>query len=204
MTAHAHLNDLDRIQVGGLTWRPVRRPLGATAFGVNAWTADAAGDELIESHTEGTPSSPGHEELYLVVEGRATFTVGDEEIDAPAGTLVLVDVGTLRSAVAAQDATTVVVIGGEPGAAGPGSAWEHYYAAQPAYDAGDYEQAVAIAGEGLRDWPDHGPLNYQLACFHALAGRLDEARAHLEIAYANDERTREWVAEDEDLAALRS
>jgi mannose-6-phosphate isomerase-like protein (cupin superfamily) len=204
VTAHAHLTDLDRIQVGGLTWRPVRRPLGATAFGVNAWTADAAGDELIESHTEGTPSSPGHEELYLVVEGRATFTVGDEEIDAPAGTLVLVDVGTHRSAVAAQDATTVVVIGGEPGAAGPGSAWEHYYAAQPAYDAGDYEQAIAIAGEGLRDWPDHGPLNYQLACFHARAGHLDEARAHLEVAYANDERTREWAAEDDDLAALRS
>ena len=204
MTAHAHLNDLDRIRVGGLTWRPVRRALGATAFGVNAWTADAAGDELIESHTEGTPSSPGHEELYLVVEGRATFTVGDEEIDAPAGTLVLVDVDTRRSAVAAQDATTVIVIGGEPGAAGPGSAWEHYYAAQPAYDAGDYEQAVAIAGEGLRDWPDHGPLNYQLACYHALAGHLDEARAHLEVAYANDERTREWAEEDEDLAALRS
>jgi mannose-6-phosphate isomerase-like protein (cupin superfamily) len=203
VTAHAHLNDLDRIQVGGLTWRPVRRPLGATAFGVNAWTADAAGDELIESHTEGTPSSPGHEELYLVVEGRATFTVGDEEIDAPAGTLVLVEVGTRRSAVAAQDATTVVVIGGEPGAAGPGSAWEHYYAAQPAYDAGDYDRAVAIASEGLADWPDHGPLNYQLACFHARAGRLDEARAHLEIAYANDERTREWAVEDEDLAALR-
>ena len=204
MTAHAHLDDLDRIRVGGLTWRPVRRALGATAFGVNAWTADAAGDELIESHTEGTPSSPGHEELYLVVEGRATFTVGDEEIDAPAGTLVLVDVGTRRSAVAAQDATTVVVIGGEPGAAGPGSAWEHYYAAEPAYGEGDYEQAIAIAGEGLREWPDHGPLNYQLACFHARAGHLDEARAHLEVAYANDERTREWAAEDDDLAARRS
>jgi mannose-6-phosphate isomerase-like protein (cupin superfamily) len=203
VSAHAHLDDLERIRVGGLTWRPVRRPLGATAFGVNAWTADAAGDEVIESHTEGTPSSPGHEELYLVAAGRATFTVGDEEIDAPAGTLVLVEVGTRRSAVAAEPGTTVVVIGGEPGAAGPGSAWEHYYAAQPAYDEGDYEKAIAIASEGLGDWPDHGPLNYQLACYNALAGHLDEARAHLEIAFANDERAREWAADDEDLAALR-
>ncbi len=95
MTAHAHLEDLDRIRVGALTWRPVRERLGATAFGVNAWTADAVGDEVIESHTEGTASSPGHEELYLVVAGRATFTVGEEEIDAPVGTLVHVEVGTL-------------------------------------------------------------------------------------------------------------
>jgi tetratricopeptide (TPR) repeat protein len=204
VTAHAHLEDLDRIRVGALTWRPVRERLGATAFGVNAWTADAVGDEVIESHTEGTSSSPGHEELYLVVAGRATFTVGEEEIDAPVGTLVHVEVGTLRSAVAAEPATTVLVIGGEPGAAGPRSAWEYYYAAQPAYDAGDYEQAIAIAGEGLRDWPEHGPLNYQLACFNALAGHLDEARAHLEVALANDERARGWAADDEDLAALRS
>ena len=136
--------------------------------------------------------------------GRATFTVGEEEIDAPAGTLVLVEVGTRRSAVAAEPDTTVVVIGGEPGTALPGSAWEHYYAAQPAYDAGEYEQAIAIASEGLADWPDHGPLNYQLACYHALAGNLDEARAHLEVAFANDERARAWAVEDEDLAALRS
>jgi tetratricopeptide (TPR) repeat protein len=203
VSSHRHLDDLERIRVGELTWRPVRRALGATAFGVNAWTADAAGDELIESHTEGTPSSPGHEELYLVVGGRATFTVGEEEIDAPTGTLVLVEVGTRRSAVAAEPDTTVVVIGGEPGTALPGSAWEHYYAAQPAYDAGEYEQAIAIASEGLADWPDHGPLNYQLACFHALAGNLDEARAHLEVALANDERARGWAADDEDLAALR-
>ena len=203
MSASKHLNELDRIRVGGLTWRPVRRVLGATAFGVNAWTGEAVGDEVIESHTEGTPSSPGHEELYLVASGRATFTVGEEEIDAPAGTLVLVEVGTLRSAVAAEPETTVIVIGGEPGAALPVSAWEHYYAAQPAYAAGDYQKAIAIASEGLRDWPDHGPLNHQLACFHALAGHLDEARAHLEVALANDERAREWAADDEDLAALR-
>ena len=117
---------------------------------------------------------------------------------------MLVEVGTRRAAVAAEPGTTVLVIGGEPGAAGPRSAWEHYYAAQPAYDAGDYDRAVAIASEGLADWPEHGPLHYQLACYHALAGRLDEARAHLEVAYANDERTREWAAEDDDLAELRS
>jgi tetratricopeptide (TPR) repeat protein len=179
--------------------------LGVTGFGVAVWTAAAAGDPLIERHDE-TTSGAGdpHEELYLVLEGRATFTVAEEEHDAPAGTCLLVDVGTMRSAVAAEPDTSVLVIGGKPGAALPVSPFEHYYAAQPAYDAGDYDRAVAIASEALADWPDHPLVHYQLACYHALAGRLDEARRSLDIAFAGDERTRAWAAEDEDLAALRA
>jgi tetratricopeptide (TPR) repeat protein len=178
--------------------------LGATGFGVAVWIAAAAGDPLIERHDE-TTSGAGdpHEELYLVLEGRATFTVGEEVHDAPAGTCLLVEVGTMRSAVAAEPDTSVLVIGGKPGAALPVAPFEHYYAAQPAYDAGDYDRAVAIASEALADWPDHPLVHYQLACYHALAGRPDEARRSLDIAYAGDERTRAWAAEDEDLAALR-
>ena len=52
------------------------------AFGVNAWVADDEGEDVIGEHTE---ESTGHEELYLVVSGRATFTLDDEEVDAPAG-----------------------------------------------------------------------------------------------------------------------
>jgi tetratricopeptide (TPR) repeat protein len=139
-----------------------------------------------------------------VIAGRATFTVGGEELDAPAGTCVLVEVGTRRSAVAAEADTMVLVVGGRPGAALPVSPFEHYYAAQPAYDAGDFDRAVQIASEGLRDWPDHPVIHYQLACYHARAGRLDEARRSLDIAFAGDERTRAWAAEDEDLVALRA
>jgi tetratricopeptide (TPR) repeat protein len=175
-----------------------------TGFGIAAWSATAAGDPLIERHDETTTAAGAHEELYVVLEGRATFTVAGEEHDAPAGTCVLVEVGTMREAVAAEAETTILAIGGKPGAALPASPFEHYYAAQPAYDAGDYDRAVAIASEGLRDWPDHPMIHYQLACYHALAGRLDEARRSLDIAFAGDERTRAWAAGDEDLAALRA
>jgi tetratricopeptide (TPR) repeat protein len=174
-----------------------------TGFGVAAWTAAAAGDALIEPHDETSSGAGGHEELYFVVAGRATFTVAGEEIDAPTGTVLFIDVGTPRSAVAAEPDTSVLVVGGRPGAALPVSPFEHYYAAQPAYDAGDYDRAAAIAAEGLRDHPEHPLIHYQLACYRALAGRLDEAREHLDIAFAGDERTRKWAAEDEDLAALR-
>ena len=136
-------------RVGDLTWRPVRRALGATAFGVSAWTADAAGDELIESHAEGTPSSPGHEELYLVRGPRDLHRRRRGDRRAARARSCSSRSARAAPAVAAEPDTTVLVIGGEPGAALPGSAWEHYYAAQPAYDAGDYDRAVAIASEGL-------------------------------------------------------
>jgi tetratricopeptide (TPR) repeat protein len=175
-----------------------------TGFGIAVWKAEAAGDELIEAHDETTTGAGDpHEELYLVLEGRATFTLAGEERDAPAGTCVLVEVGTMRSAVAAEPGTTVLAIGGKPGAGLPASPFEHYYAAQPAYEAGDFDRAIEIASAGLADWPDHPAINYQLACFHARAGRLEEARRCLDIAFAGDERTRAWAAEDDDLAALR-
>jgi hypothetical protein len=138
-----------------------------------------------------------------VLTGRATFTVAGDDIEAPTGTMLHIAVGTPRSAVAAEPDTSVLVVGGRPGAALPVSPFEHYYAAQPAYVAGDYDRAAVIAAEGLRDHPEHPLIHYQLACYHALAGRLDEAREHLEVAFAGDERTRRWAEEDEDLAALR-
>jgi tetratricopeptide (TPR) repeat protein len=182
---------------------PLRRALDITGFAVALWTADAAGDTLIEPHDETSTGAGAHEELYIVLEGRATFTLAGEEHDAPAGACVLVEVGTMRSAVAAEAGTRVLAIGGKPGAALPPSPFEHYYAAQPAYDAGDYDRAIAIASAGLRDWPDQPHIHYQLACYHALAGRLDEARRSLRIAFAGDEGAREWAAEDPDLEALR-
>ncbi len=199
-----HLDDVDRIQAGGAGWwRPIRRSLDITAFGVNAYTADDAGDPLIETHDETSSGAGRHQELYFVVSGRATFTVDGREVDAPAGSLLSVDPGTERGAAAAAANTTVLVVGGKPGAALPVAAYEHWYAAEPAYQAGDYAQAVQIASEGLRDWPEHPHLRYQLACFEALAGHRDRAIEHLQIAYAHNPETRDWAAEDDDLQSVR-
>lgn len=198
--AVAHIDALERARLAEAGWwRPVRRTLGLTAVGANAYTADVAGAPLIEPHDELSPGAGGHEELYVVLTGAATFTVADETIEAPAGTLLRVGVGVPRSAVASAAATTVLVVGGRPQAAMPPSPFEYWYAAQPAYDAGDYERAIAIASEGLAHYAEHGGLNYQLACFHALAGDTDEAARHLRIAFEADPRTRAWAEDDHDL-----
>jgi len=199
------MEELDRVRFeeGTAAWRPIRRALGVTAVGINAYTAEAAGDEVIERHDERSFGAGGHEEVYLVVSGRAGFTIDGEAVDAPAGTLLRIDPGTMRHAVAEEPATTVVVVGGKPGAALPVSPFEHWYAAQPAYAAGDYARAVEIASAGLADWPDNPSLRYQLACFEALRGAREAAIAHLRIAYERNPATREWAAEDPDLEAVR-
>ncbi|HXD68582.1 MAG TPA: tetratricopeptide repeat protein [Gaiellales bacterium] len=201
----AHLDDLDRIEVAGGQYRPIRRRLGVRAFGINAYTAERAGDQVVEQHTEGAGGGSGRqEELYMVVAGHAEFTVAGETVDAPAGTMVFVpDVNARRGAVATADGTTVLVVGGPADAPIPTSPFEYWFAAEAPYTAGDYDRAIEIASEGLAEWPESGQLNYQLACFHALAGRPEKALAHLAIAAADDPRVAEWAADDSDLDSIR-
>jgi hypothetical protein len=142
-----HIDDVERIEAGGAGWwRPIRRTLGITAFGINAYSADGAGDSLIETHDETSFGAGRHEELYLVLSGRATFTVAGCELDAPAGSLLLVEAVTERGAVAAVSNTTVLVVGGRPGAALPVSPY-----------AGNPETRERAAGdedlESVRDDP---------------------------------------------------
>jgi hypothetical protein len=201
--SHAHIDDLDRIPImDGIVYRPIRRRLGVTAFGANAYTAEKPGEHVIEPHDETSPGSAKHEEMYVVLTGHAAFKVDDDEVDAPPGTIVVVAPGSQREATATEPDTTVLVIGGAPGAAGPISPFEYWYAAKPAYDAGDYDTAYAIAAEGLKDHPRNGSLNYELACYSALAGKLDVARRHLDIAFEEEPRAREWAKTDEDLRSI--
>jgi quercetin dioxygenase-like cupin family protein len=195
------LRDLPAIDVAGCHWHRVRHALGVTAFGTNAYSADA-GELLIEPHDEiGEGGAAGHEELYVVIAGRATFTVAGEKVDAPAGTLVLAQPDEHREATAAEDGTWALVIGGPPGAAGPVSPWEFAFAAAAEDDpVRRYERA----SEGLEAWPDHGGLHYNLGCYAALAGMPDKALEHLQVAIAADPKYREWAAKDADYDGVRA
>jgi quercetin dioxygenase-like cupin family protein len=115
----ARLQDLARID-GEPTWTPVRHLLGIEAFGVNAWHGDRAGDLVIEEHDE----EGLHQELYVVLAGRARFVVDGTEHDAPAGTFVAVEPAQTRTAHAAEDGTVVLALGATPGEAFSPSDWE--------------------------------------------------------------------------------
>jgi hypothetical protein len=194
------LDDLDGVPVfGTLRWKPVRRTLGVTAFGINAYTAAEAGDEVVEDHTEATL---GHEEIYAVVRGHATFTVDGEEVDAPAGTLVyLDDPAQRRHAIAREPGTTVLAIGGKPGVHEV-SAWEYIFASLPASNAEDWDAARAILEEALRE-ADLPPIHYQLACVEARAGNRERALEELLVAVERMPRLLAPAQTDEDLSSIR-
>jgi len=194
------LDDVEGIPVfSTLVWKPLRKTLGVTAFGINAYTAAAAGDEVVEDHSE---TQLGHEEIYVVVAGHATFTVDAEEVDAPAGTIVFLDdPAQRRSAVAREPNTTVLAIGGVPGRHEV-SAWEYFFPALPHIRSGDYDTARRLLEDGLVE-VDAGVLHYQLACVEALAGNRERALDELNVAVAAEERFREHAKTDDDLAVLR-
>lgn len=203
MARVAHLEELEAIHVAGVNWLPVRRALGVTGFGVNAYSADR-GERLIEEHAESGGGAGRHEELYVIVSGHATFNVDAAEIDAPTGTLVFVPEPTSqRGATALADGTTALVVGGRAGTILP-SPWEYYFAALPAAEAGDPAEAYKIAAAGLTTHPDHPSLHYNLACFASRAGDADCALEHLSKAFTGDPLTREWAQTDSDLDAVRT
>ena len=195
------LEEIEPVDAAGLHWLPLRHELGVHAFGVNAYTAPAAGDDVIEDHTE---EVLGHEELYVVLTGRARFTLDGEALDAPAGTVVfLPDPATRRYAVAEEPGTTVLAVGGKPGQGYEVSAWEWRFRAQRHIAAGDWEQAEAIVRDGLAAHPGDGATLYDLAGIEARAGSHDAAIEHLRAALAARPEVREWSAGDHDLDALR-
>jgi tetratricopeptide (TPR) repeat protein len=199
----AHLESLDRF-AGEFDTIPIRIPLGIAAFGVNAYGSREAGGHVIEEHDELGAGAGRHEELYLVLEGHAQFTVAGEEIDAPAGTLVFVrDPATRRAATAVEPGTTVLVVGGTVDEAFSPSPWESWLEALPSYNAGDYEAAAAVLERALALHPDNPNVLYNLACCEALAGRGEDALPHLVRSAELDPRVVEWAAKDTDLDAVR-
>jgi mannose-6-phosphate isomerase-like protein (cupin superfamily) len=178
--------------------RPVRHHLGISAFGTNAWTAAKEGDRLMPEHEE----DEGSEELYVVLRGRARFEIDGDTVDAPEGTFVFVPPETNRTAFAEEAETTVLAIGSNVGKPYEARGWEVWAEFHPAYEAGDYDAVIDRARKPLEASGYPLPL-YNLACCEALAGRKDDAIAHLRLAFEGQPSLRDLAKEDTDLDALR-
>jgi hypothetical protein len=176
----------------------VRHHLGITSFGMNAWTAAAAGDRVINEHDE----AGDMEELYVVHRGRARFEVADETIDAPAGTLVFVRPGVRRTAFAEEPDTTILVVGGTPGEAFDSGGWELWAPIAPVFNAGRFGAAADRTQELVEAHPGLPMLVYILACCESRAGRTEAAIGHLRAAFVSA-RMRRLARKDPDLDPLR-
>src|SRR5918996_1607046 len=171
------LDEIEPIPVvsGTLLWRPVRRTLDVGAFGINAYVARKAGDDVVE-----------------------------ETLDAPDGTAVFVhDPSVKRHARAEEDGTSVLAVGGLRGSAYEVSGWEHSFAAERHRASGDYEAMAAEIAAGLEQHPDNASLLYDLGCAEALAGRTDDALSHVSRALELKPEWADHARTDPDLAAVR-
>ena len=199
----AHIDELEAIEMpDGFVWRPIRRHFDIRAFGVNAYTALEVGGRIVEEHTE---NQLGHEEIYLVLRGRALFTVDGNEHELGAGQLVFLrDPQLRRGAVALEEDTIVLALGGKPGEAHVVSAWEAMFAAVPYSRAENWDEAIRIHVEALGEQPDHPALLYNLACMEARGGRHLDALLHLQRAVELDPKWADYARKDSDFAAIVS
>jgi tetratricopeptide (TPR) repeat protein len=193
------LDDIERVPYLGSNLIPVRYTLGFRPAGTNAWEADTGG-QLVPPHEEDS----GNEELYVVVRGRACFTVGAETADAPAGTLVFVPPEVDRTAVAEEDGTIVLAVGGTVGKPFEGGAWDTFAVADAYRRAGRTDEGRAVLRKAIEERPDAWARSYNAACWEALAGNADEAFEHLRRAHElNEDEVRRYMAEDSDLDSIR-
>ena len=178
-----------------LTWRPLRSALGGRIVGMGAFTADRAGEEVVEAHRE-SEGGMGHEEIYVVLHGRATFTLDGTALDAPAGTFVRVEPHVHRRAVAAEAGTAVLALGGPPTYEPSSSEWIER--ARP-HIRSDPERARAIVDDLRAERPDSPGIPIADALLAVGTGDKHAAAAALSRV---EPRYREALRADPDLGPL--
>jgi|SRR6185312_11216572 len=180
---------------------PVREHLGIQAFGINAFTPADDGT-LVNEHDE---AGSGQEELYIVLDGKVTFEIDGEQVDAEPGALLFIGPQARRKATGDG---TLLVVGATPGEAYRGidwgEAWPFHAQSMTAYGEGRYADALEAVRGALEHMPDHAGLNYNYACFATLAGDTsDETFAHLRRSVELRPQFREDAPRDDDFAAVR-
>ncbi len=198
--ALSRLDEIEEQDDGREPWRPVRHHFGITSFGINAWTAQGAGDRIINEHDESDDLS---EELYIVLHGHAVFELDGERRDAPAGTFVFVRPDVKRTAFAEEPGTTIIAVGGIPGKAYEPDGWELWAPLNPLYQAREYAEAADRGRELVDAYPQYAALWYNVACCESLAGRPSDAVEHLRQAIDLSERFRAHAKGDSDFDPIR-
>jgi hypothetical protein len=195
-----HLDDVEAVPWLGteLTWRPVRQTLGAKIVGIAAFTAERAGQEVVEVHSE-VVDGRGHEEVYVVLRGRVRFTLDGARCDAPGATFVVVAPAVHRHAVAIEPGTAVLALGG-PATYEP-SASEWIERARP-YIRSDPARARRILDELRAARPGSPGIEIGVALLALGQSDVETARATIAELLADQPALADQVAGDRDLGPL--
>jgi tetratricopeptide (TPR) repeat protein len=185
---------------GDRRWSQIRTFFEIESFGVNSWVTDEPGAEVINEHDEDS----GHEELYVVMSGKAAFTIDGETVEASEGTIVFVREPTARrKAVAEEPGTRVLAVGAKRGEAFEASGWERLAPFFRHYGNKEYDKATEALQELLAENPEDGVVLYNLACTASLNGQSAQAIEYLRRSVELEDRFRELARTDTDLDPIR-
>ena len=148
------IRELGYATPGQAHWHTIRSTLGVSAFGINAWTANEDGQQLIGEHDEA--GGEAHEELYVVLSGHATFTLDGETVEAPEGTVVHVPDPAVKRGASGVQGTTILAVGAKPGAAFTPSPWERSAEALRYWPTEEWDEAIAVLERHLAETPENG------------------------------------------------
>jgi len=158
-------------------WLPLRLHFGITSFGVHAWQAAQAGDELLSEHDQ---VLTGHEELWIVVQGAARCMLNNQTLTAPAGTLIHIsDPGVRRAAVASEPETIILTVEGAPGASYQPPAWEHLPELAQLRRQGRHEEVLSRGSDLLVTTAATWPVLFHMACAAAAMGDRHQSLTYL-------------------------
>lgn len=110
------ITSLPQVSDGGSddpSWYPLQHALGIDTFGANVFVASRADQTLVEEHDERTS---GQQELYVVLDGAASFELDGEHARVDKGkALAVSDPSVRRGARAVTPGTAVLIIGAGDG-----------------------------------------------------------------------------------------
>jgi quercetin dioxygenase-like cupin family protein len=105
-----HVDEFEQMEgSGNSTWRLARKTLGAEAFGFNVVDIEAGGQIPEHDHAD-----KPEEEVYITLEGDATFVADGEEIPAPVGTFIRYAPETKRTIRNHSDGSVRALVIGVP------------------------------------------------------------------------------------------
>jgi uncharacterized cupin superfamily protein len=107
--------DAAEVEAVNGVFRPIRRALGLTAFGINQedWPANADG------HPDHDHSEDGQEEVFCILEGSGKMVVDGEDVELKPGRYVWVDAASKRKIFAGDEGLKLIAVGSPPGAYTP-------------------------------------------------------------------------------------
>ena len=107
--------DAADVELANGVFRPIRRALGLTAFGIN--------QEEFPPNADGYPdhdhSEDGQEEVFYVLEGSGTMVVDGENVELKPDRYIWVEAESKRKIVPGDEGLKLIAVGSPPGAYQP-------------------------------------------------------------------------------------